>query len=104
MSFWMRIRNFASPWVVGTVTRNSLFGYAEQVIREEVNPGFTTLERCAEAAYYFINADTVIDFPRPLAPKFVYIGDLNQTFEFSNLGGLGISNAKPLQTVKIQMN
>lgn len=65
----------------------AFFSYSERVIREEVNPNFKVSERCGEASYFFINADHVIDFPRPISPKFIYIG------------GLGISDSKPLEPV-----
>lgn len=65
----------------------TLFSYTEQVIREEVNPNFNVIEKCGEASYYFINADPIIDLPRPISAKILYIG------------GVGIEKVEPLNEV-----
>jgi hypothetical protein len=43
MPFSVRVSNFISPWLVGSVSKWSLAGYTEQVIREHVNPNFNAL-------------------------------------------------------------
>ncbi|KAI6184689.1 Glucuronosyltransferase [Aphelenchoides bicaudatus] len=86
MSFSMRVRNFGSSWLVGSVNKWSLSGYTEKVIQKYVNPNFDATERIAEASYYFVNSDAILDFNRPISDKYIHIG------------GLGISDTsnKPL--------
>lgn len=89
MSFSMRVRNFGSSWLVGSVNKWSLSGYTEKVIQKYVNPNFDATERIAEASYYFVNSDAILDFNRPISDKYIHIG------------GLGISDTsnKPLDAV-----
>ncbi|KAI6171774.1 Glucuronosyltransferase [Aphelenchoides besseyi] len=77
MTFLERLKNmFMGLVFMRLFAMNALIGKVEEVIKREVNPNFDYTERAGEAEFVFVNADSLLDYPRPISSKVVYIGGM----------------------------
>ena len=97
MSFFQRVANYIVS-IIETQLGNVMVLDAEDAVKEKY-PGFSMQvsrfnisyenyqfqEKIKHSAFFFINADEIVDYLAPVTPKVVYIG------------GLGKSKSKPLE-------
>ncbi|KAI6196064.1 Glucuronosyltransferase [Aphelenchoides besseyi] len=77
MTFFERLKNlFMGLVFFRYFSLNAFICRFEEVIKREVNSNFDYTERAGEAEFVFVNADSLLDYPRPISSKVVYIGGM----------------------------
>lgn len=88
MTFWQRLQNYIGVSVFSPFFVN-LMNSQTEIFRKHVDPNFPELTQLAsdKSQLLFINSIELLDFPRPILHKVIYIG------------GIGMKDAKPLDDV-----
>lgn len=91
MSYIERIANLIIYAVAGYYYHEWLIvPKITNVFRSKFESDFIDLgEKMSQSSFAFINSDELVDFPRPISHRIVYVG------------GIGVASVKPLNGVRI---
>lgn len=88
MSFVERTKNFLAPTFIGFFTKWKIIDRQTAIFRTRFGSTFPDLTTLAsKCPLVMVNSDELLDFPRPILHKIVYIG------------GIGMKKTKKLDSV-----